>query len=454
MKYTATLACLSVSLLASSLPRPADAASNFGSTGLGSAPYVSSEQEVAPHSADTLGDALMNSTPFIEMRNRYEYVDQSNLPHESHANTLRTLGGFQTDAFHDFRIALAGENVLPFGSDNNYNNGVNSLTYHPKIGTNSLGKYPKIGDPAESNLQLANLQWYGLPQTSVTAGRQYLVIDNQRWIGTSNWRQIRQNFDAVTVKNGSVPDFEFLYSYIFDVNRSPGTDSPLGIYNTHTNAFHATYTGLPEVKLSAYAYLMNIGNNTTLSNQTEGARAEAKHAFTDTLTGTGVGEYARQSNYGNNTANYSLNYFTVEPGIIIGKDKGSFGSLTGKVGYELLGGNGFQAVQTPEASLHNQNGWADLFNTIPVAGLRDTYVSGAYKYQLPWAELTPTKLQTDWHRFYSDKGDLHYGDELDMDLSQVFHDHYTLELQYADYHADNKLNPNTHKLMLIGMLQY
>jgi hypothetical protein len=89
-----------------------------------------------------------------------------------------------------------------------------------------------------------------------------------------------------------------------------------------------------------------------------------------------------------------------------------------------------------------------------VAGLRDTYVSGAYKYQLPWAELAPTKLQTDWHRFYSDKGDLHYGDELDMDLSQVFHDHYTLELQYADYHADNALNPNTHKVMLIGMLQY
>ncbi len=189
-----------------------------------------------------------------------------------------------------------------------------------------------------------------------------------------------------------------------------------------------------------------------MSGQTYGLRGEYKHKFSDDVTVTGVGEYARQNDYGNNPYNYGLNYYTVEGGAVVGQDKGFAGSLTGKVGYEVLEGDGVSAVQTPMASAHVQNGWADMFNTTPVGGLRDAYVSATYKYQLPFSFLLPTKLQVDYHNFHSDFG-AQYGNEFDFDFSQTFLTHYTLGFQYAQYFAD-LYGADTRKAVLNMTVQF
>ncbi len=423
---------------------PAEAAQSFSSSpGFGKAPYVDANKDPAlPEAAQNLWDAAAGSTPFIELRYRYETVDQGNLPNEAQAHTLRTIGGFQTAPYKDFRMAFAFGNTMPIGSNDRYNDGVNNLT-----------AYPRIGDRRDTHAQLAHVQWFGLPQTSVTAGRHYLVIDNQRWVSTSNWRQNRHSFDGLTLKNSSLPDLTLLYSYLFNINRSPGTNTFLGAYKMNTNIFHATYTGVPDLKLSGYAYLMDFDDHAALSNATFGLRAEARHAFTDTFALTGAGEYARQTDYANSPSSFALDYYTIEPGVVIGKDKGPYGSFTAKAGYEVLGGNGTQGLRTPLASQHSQNGWAEIFSTVPASGVSDAYLSGAYRYQLPVEALAPTRVQIAWHRFSSDTGNTHYGDELNVGLSQVFFDHYTFELQYAAYQSD-AFSPSTHKLMLIGMLQY
>ena len=42
-----------------------------------------------------------------------------------------------------------------------------------------------------------------------------------------------------------------------------------------------------------------------------------------------------------------------------------------KLGFERLEGNGTVALQTPLATLHAFNGWADKFLSTPANGLRD-----------------------------------------------------------------------------------
>ena len=85
-------------------------------------------------------------------------------------------------------------------------------------------------------------------------------------------------------------------------------------------------------------------------------------------------EYATQSDYADNPADYSTDYYALEGGI-------AAAGLTAKVGYEVLGSdnNGTASFKTPLATLHKFNGWADKFLVTPAAGLEDLYASLAWK---------------------------------------------------------------------------
>src|SRR3546814_19210362 len=75
---------------------------------------------------------------------------------------------------------------------------------------------------------------------------------------------------------------------------------------------------------------------------------------------------------------YSADFVTAELGLDVAAFK-----LTG--GYELLGSDGGAtgiaggfAFQTPFATLHKFNGWADKFLTTPGTGIQDYYAGVAY----------------------------------------------------------------------------
>src|SRR3546814_3293516 len=69
-------------------------------------------------------------------------------------------------------------------------------------------------------------------------------------------------------------------------------------------------------------------------------------------------------------------------------------------------GNGVVAFQTPLATLHAFNGWADRFLSTPGNGLEDIYVGVGGKHgQWNWQAL--------WHDFSADRGGADYGTELD-----------------------------------------
>ena len=84
-------------------------------------------------------------------------------------------------------------------------------------------------------------------------------------------------------------------------------------------------------------------------------------------------------------------------------------------GYEVLGadtGVALTSFQTPLATLHKFNGWADKFLVTPPNGLRDLYaLVGLYQARL--AGFDSVGLTATYHDYDSDRLSLNYGDEWD-----------------------------------------
>jgi hypothetical protein len=276
------------------------------------------------------------------------------------------------------------------------------------------------------------MTWSGLPQSVLIFGQEALSLDNERWIGAADWRQLGQTMDGLTAKNHSIPGLDLSYSYIFHANRvfGPRAGSAANIsYDGHSHLINASYTGIPDVKLIGYSYMLDFSNAAMLSSATTGGRIEIKHECMKDVNGLLNAEYARQVSYENDPVSFGYNYYLVEPGINVG-------SVTGKIAYEAMGGDGNHALQTPLDTGHAFNGWAEKFLTTPVTGLDNVHVSAEYKSPEHNKWLNSTVGKFVWYNFSADSRSLHYGNEYDFWLAQTFYKHYTLGFEYADFHAD------------------
>ena len=105
-----------------------------------------------------------------------------------------------------------------------------------------------------------------------------------------------------------------------------------------------------------------------------------------------------------------------------------------KGGLERLEGNGTVAVQTPLATLHAFNGWADKFLTTPANGLRDLYLDASYKVAGKGA-LKGLLLRGAWHDYRSTRGDVAYGQEWNALASYPVDKTFTVSAKLARYEA-------------------
>jgi hypothetical protein len=136
---------------------------------------------------------------------------------------------------------------------------------------------------------------------------------------------------------------------------------------------------------------------------------------------------ATQADHGANPVGYRAEYINAELGM-------GFAGFALKAGYEELGSDGGAAAfQTPLATLHAFNGWADLFLTTPATGLRDYYATVGRKIGLPFL---PGGLNAGvtYHEFDSDAGGLDYGSEWDASLGFKLGP-VGLLAKFADYDA-------------------
>lgn len=385
----------------------------------------------SPVSATSHGDdpeiLVKDGKFFGEVRFRYENVEQDGFSNDANAYTVRNNFGFKTGVYKDFQGLIEGQVVRNVGSDD-----FNSTT-------NGNTDFPIIADPDVAELNELWLSWSGLPQTKIKIGRQKINIDNQRFVGTVAWRQNDQTFDAAQITNTSIDNLKLQYAYVDNVNRIFGGDNALGDLDSNIHIANASYKFDHWLKLTGYAYLFDFDELASRSSKSYGLRATGKLPINDSWTFFYEAEAATQDDYANNTASYDEEYYHIAPGI-----KGH--GFTLKAGYEELGGDGTDSFQTPLATGHKFNGWADVFLNTPAAGLEDRYVFGAYTVSGTNSMLDGTRFRAIYHDFDSNDssgGDL--GDELDLDVSKSFtlpdsgqpFKKLNVALKYSDYDGDS-----------------
>jgi hypothetical protein len=354
---------------------------------------------------------------YADIRYRLEFVDQDGIAHGATASTLRARAGLITREWQGLTGVVEGETISHIGTER-YNDTVNGQT-----------QYPIVADPQDSSINQAYLRWRWSDKFEANAGRQAVNLDNQRWIGSVSWRQNDQTLDAAGVTLKPMKGTSLAYSYVWRVNRVFGKDSPQGVYhdnNIHLIRLSQDLRGFGSIV--AYGYLLDIPDAPLSSSQTFGARFAGSRAVSAKLKLLYAVEYARQSDYGDNPANFSLDYLLVEPGVGVGP-------LTAKLGYERLEGNGSVGLQTPLATLHAFNGWADKFLTTPANGLRDVYGDAAWKLKGPGV-LRDTSLRLAYHDYHSVHTSARYGSEWDFLVSHPLGAHMSALVKYASYNAD------------------
>jgi hypothetical protein len=367
--------------------------------------------------------------PIVAARLRYEAVDQDGIAEGADALTLRVRAGAEIKA-SGFSILAEGEGTLALSAD-----------YNDTLPGNGIEPFPVVADP--ETLELNRLQVsYMKDGTGVTLGRQRIVLDNARFVGNVGWRQNEQTFDAVRgqAKFGPVAldaTWSISQRTIF------GVDSPNEYFDGDFVLLGAG-VDLPVVDVKAFAYLLDYDTRLAFSSQTYGLLATAAIDIPGVGKLNALASYAAQSDYGANPVAYSADYLNAQLGLGVA-------GFTLTAGYEELGSDGgVAAFQTPLATLHAFNGWADLFLTTPAGGLRDYYAGVSRTFAVPF--LPGLRAEIVYHEFDSDFGGADYGSEWNASLGFRLGP-VNLVAKYANYDAAN-FGADTEKFWLQGEVAF
>jgi hypothetical protein len=260
----------------------------------------------------------------------------------------------------------------------------------------------------------------------------------------------------VSIDYAFTDKFQLFYGYVDRVKRIFGPDDPLPTlptqaqsanFSSNSHLLDASYTFSPLFRLTGYAYLLDLendllpsptpfsiglGTSDSFSSQTLGVRLTGKQDLNGDMKFSYAAEFAAQQDYEDNPNNYDENYYLLEAGL----DWAKYGF---KLGYETLEGSGVvgESFQTPLATLHKFNGWADLFLVTPGGGLEDLYIQGT-------AKALGGKFSLTYHDFSAQTGSSDYGSELDFVASWSFMKNYSVLAKFALFEVDNSSPISAH----------
>ena len=357
---------------------------------------------------DELLNAVQTGNVWLKMRYRFENASQNRVMKEGYASTLRTILGYETGSWNDFSATVEFEDVSPI-NDDSYNSTTN-------------GKVDRavIADPDVSEVNQVFLQYKVKDRGRFRLGRQRIVLGNSRFIGNVGWRQNEQTYNGASGSWDLGCGTNAFYAFLTNVNDVKGGD-----WRMHSHLLHVTHD-VPDVgELSVYGYRVNFDMTTgnEASTNTIGTRFTGESKLSDANSIVWSGEYANQDAAGQNKDTISAHYIGAEAGW-----KSQCGTFA--LGYEMLGGNGIggEQFQTPLATLHKFNGWADKFLQTPSEGLTDLYWSYG-------TTVGRTKIKAVYHDFEADHGNLDFGSELDLDAVFPVCENMAIGARYANYMA-------------------
>ena len=383
-------------------------------------------------------DILSNIKAKGEIRARYEMVDQDKKDN-ANAFTNRLTIGVGADLLGTDWLSAYAEMTDVHALNDNYNSTSNGQINHATV-----------ADPEQTRLTQAYID-VKMGKTLLRAGRQMVNLDNQRFIGAVGWRQMPQTYDALVLVNNDVENLALIAAYVTQVMRVFDDSTAAGSLDTRSVILHADYKVMDELKITAYAYMLGAGTGATYANNLNGEIGAGSDTYGIALTGDvkaadGVkvsyrAEYAKQTdatmeNSAFVDASPSLN--NVDADYMNFELNANVSGILAGVRYEVLSGtngaDGNTAFSTPLATLHGQNGWADMFLTTPKAGLEDINI------MLGYTSKDFGKLQVIYHDFQSEVGSTDYGTEIDAVYSRAIPGVNNLSgmLKFADFNADSK----------------
>ena len=366
-----------------------------------------------PEEAATLDEALTGGKLLLQLRPRWEYVAQENKAEQANALTMRTLLGWRTKSWHGLSVTVEGINV-GHASSQDYNDNPSAAS-----------PYPTVADPDVTQINQLYGEYTGLSDTGIKVGWQAIKLDNLRFVGNVDFRQVMQVFDAAGIENKSIDKLSVYVSYLWRQRNILGQQIGMQM-----PVFNLRYGWKPGNDVVGYAYLQDeakTGQNAGTgfangSNQIWGVRANGAYPLGEKWKLLYTAEYAKQDSYADGNALIDAQYYHVGIG-------GKWGELFARVDQEMLGSNdGQYGFQTPLATLHIFQGWADQFTTTPKEGIRDTYLSAGAKV---WKLL----LYAEGHKFESTSGGFDLGNELDVGVTWPVVKWFSAKIEYADYHA-------------------
>ena len=367
--------------------------------------------------ANTLTNAITGGHVSLDFRPRYEFMSQAGET-DANAFTVQTLLGLSSKPVAGISADLQFINVA--GIVNQYNSLRNGKT-----------AYSLIPDPQETNINQAYLQYAGVPGLRLRGGGQEIHLDDQRFVGTVGFRQTPQTFDAVSVQGKPLQELTLYGAYIWRIknilnenvpaqtflSEASWTPSPL----LHAQVFGYWYGNQAYSMIPGAATCFLAGGPQVCNSGTVGARVQGVIPLSDTLHLPYDLSYARQLPYDGGSTAVNARYYHVSAGLALAK-------IRLHADYMVMGANrnGSYGFQTPLATKHAFNGWAEVFLTTPPEGLRSLYFTIGGK-------MMGTQLAAIYYDFHAAHGGAQYGHELDLSAIHGFSRHWSAGVQYADY---------------------
>jgi len=312
-----------------------------------------------------------------ELRPRYQFTNNK-APNKNVTPNVDTDAGHQLTMRTNLNFSAKLFEIDGLNAEIEMNNVTDFGTQSPK--TDDSG-----GEATVSKLSQANISYTNSGVTGIL-GRKTVNLDNQRFIGSVGWKQNFQTLDIAAVAYGT-DDFNILAAYVYGVNAIKDEGNIYGkrsLYGggatsgqTTSAALNASYKFVDPVKLTGYAYLLGSASD-TYGLAVTGKVAMGDSAKLNYRVEGAIQTKASLKTSGANSAYGSAAYLNLDVGANVS------GFLMG-LNYEVLGGakdgdTDTTAFQTPLATKHKFNGWADQFLVTPDSGLADLNVRGGYKF--------------------------------------------------------------------------
>ena len=360
--------------------------------------------------AQTFDDFVKNSELDLNFRFRTESVDTDTTKDTALANTLKSRLTFKTADIAGLSVLIEGDNVFHINDD--FNDKENGNT-----------EYNLVLDQETTQLNQAYAQFVGFDST-IKAGNQRILLDNQRHVGGVAFRQDEATFDAVSISSNAIDNMTIFAAIANNRNTITNDNTEESI-----NLLNVKYSIDQDVSASVFYYgIKDVGTPDsgtdfdTLGVRTQGAiegiSFEAELATQNKTTAAG--------------GDFDSLYYHVNAGT-------KLGAIKATIGYEAFGSdNGEAAFATPLGTNHRFFGWSDAFLTGgDNDGIQDFYASGV-------SMISGIKLVAQFHNFSTAENGDALGNELGFMMNKNF-SNYSANLKVAQYLASDYAENNLSK---------